>query len=96
MLCAALGLIAFSALLIFWRLRGESPTVHAPAVVLAVADGYTMNCSACRSSFELKRDQFDSWPKDGTGAYKCPKCGSSKTTPDKSKLTPTVEVPGGG
>jgi hypothetical protein len=96
MLGVALGLMLLAVILLFWRLRGEQPDVHPPAVALPIADGYTMICGSCRTSFDLKRDQFDSWPKDDTGGYKCPKCGSSRTTPDNSKVTPMTDVPGGG
>lgn len=89
LLGVAVGLLVLAAVVFFWRMRGESRAVLPATTVLPVADGYTILCQSCKTSFELKRDQFQDAP------YKCPKCGSTKTTPDNTKLTPMVDVPGG-
>lgn len=90
----SVGAIVVALLFGYWRLQPESPTVLPPNPKSSAADGYSMRCNACKTSFEIKRAEFDTWPRVDL-AYKCPKCGSPNTAPDKTKVGRVKENGGG-
>ena len=87
MIGLSLGAIVVAIVLAYWRLQPEAPTRLAPGPELAVPDGYVMVCNKCKASFPVKRSEFETWPRIN-GAFKCPKCGSGNTEPDRTKSFP--------
>jgi hypothetical protein len=88
--------LAASGFLYFRMAAGEPRAVLPAAADAPRVDGYYMLCNGCRASFSLKQSDFETWPKNEFGAYKCPKCPSFDTEADNSKVPPPVETRSGG